>query len=106
MNQLDLLAPGKHKDMYERASAIIHNVEIENTIMQVFRAQPDREFESYHLFDIEVVRRFDATDCVGHILGRLARAGVLTAENRYFGSDHPDKPNYLGFTTVYKLRTS
>lgn len=101
MSQRDLFAIEYSRNQHERFRQIMENVEITNAIMQVFTADPDRTFKIWDITD--VVRRFDVSDCVGHILGRLARAGKITEEPQYFGSDHPAKPNYQGFSYLYKL---
>lgn len=104
MIQRDLFAIERPKNLHDRARELISSVEIENAIMQVFTAEPDRTFKVWHIID--AVRRFDAGDCAGHILGRLARAGRITEEPVYFGSDHPAKPNYQGFSYLYKLAST
>lgn len=54
----------------------------------------------------EALARHDIGGCLGHVLGRIARAGLLEEKKVYYGrgleADRPGSPDYQGFTCRWK----
>lgn len=50
----------------------------------------------------KAVDKHDIGACLGHVLGRIARAGGLEEKTIYLGTgigaEQPESPNYQGFT--------
>jgi hypothetical protein len=83
--------------MYEK----ICSIAVELDVMTIFNAKP-AEWLGWNDFR-PIIKKHDVSSCLGHILSRISRSGKTIEKNIYFGSDHPGKPNYLGYTCVYML---
>lgn len=77
------------------------SIEVEAAVMAVFETRSN-EWLRFSDFS-KLTAKYQISFCFGHVLGRLGRQGKITAKNIYWGSDHPGKPNYLGYDTVYML---
>lgn len=75
---------------------------IETVVMEAFQGRPNEwlRFSDFR----KTTEKYQIGFCFGHLLGRLTRQGKITAKKIYYGADHPGKPNYLGYDTVYMLQ--
>jgi hypothetical protein len=104
MNQLALFAPESasvRRPQLEITHEKICSSEVERDVMAIFTAKPT-EWLDWNDFR-SVIKKHEVSSCLGHILSRISGSGKTIDKNIYFGSDHPGKPNYLGFKCVYML---
>ena len=74
---------------------------VEAAVMAAFESRPNEwlRFSDFR----KIIEKYQISFCFGHVLGKLSRQGKIAAKNIYYGSDHPGKPNYIGYDTVYML---
>lgn len=86
--------------MWERA--FTQEVELE---ILAFAASRPTDWLSFSDFR-EALARHDISTCLGHVLGRIARAGLLEEKRVYLGrgleADRPGSPDYQGYTCRWK----
>lgn len=69
--------------------------------MAAFEGRPN---EGLRFSDFKkITEKYQISFCFGHVLGKLSRQGNITAKKIYYGSDHPGKPGYIGYDTMYML---
>lgn len=74
---------------------------VEAAVMAAFQGRPN-EWLRFRDFK-KITEKYQISFCFGHVLGKLSRQGKITAKNIYYGSDHPGKPGYIGYDTMYML---
>ena len=98
--QLLLLWEGpKPKPQKVDRFALAFSDEVSELLLKMAQNAPDRwlgvrDFASVGL-------EFDIRSYLGHALHQLVNRGLLQDRAVYFGSDHPSKPNYLGYANEY-----
>ena len=76
--------------------------EVEAAVMAAFE---DRSNQWLRFSDFrKITEKYQISFCFGHVLGHLSRQGKIVAKNINYGSDHPGKPNYIGYDTVYMFQ--
>ncbi|MFZ6801964.1 hypothetical protein [Undibacterium sp. Di24W] len=104
MSQLDLFPATPRKSGHELVNKLLSSAEIQKALMDLFKNQPNKVFGVSEIID--AVSEYKAGFCIGHILSRLEYQGKITSKKLYFGSDHPAKPNYQGFSFLYQLASN
>ncbi|WBS00256.1 hypothetical protein OU994_18210 [Pseudoduganella sp. SL102] len=108
MSQLELFAampatrraggmPRSVEAKWERARSL----EVRQAFLDVAMARPGEWIDGSDFYRTVAVP-LDIGCCWGHAMGAMARAGMLDERPRYFGSDHPSKGNYKGYTHEYR----
>lgn len=114
-HQLDLLAPpapvaapveaphrmGGMPRSVEAKWMLAQTVEVRQAFLDEAMKRPGEWIDGSRFYRT-VAQRFDIGCCWGHAMGAMARAGMLEVKNHYFGSDHPGKGNYKGYTHLYR----
>lgn len=74
---------------------------VEAAVLVAFEDRPNEwlRFSDFR----KITEKYQISFCFGHVLGKLSRQGKITAKNIYYGANHPGKPNYIGYDTVYML---
>lgn len=75
--------------------------EVKAELLAVYAAKPGEFLDTPAIR--HVIKKHDIGTWFGHVLHSLARDGKLESKDIYMGSDHPSKPNYQGYYTVYRI---
>jgi hypothetical protein len=76
-------------------------VDVRQAFLDVAIAQPGEWIDSSRFYRAVAIPQ-DIGCCWGHAMHAMVAAGMLEERPRYFGSDHPGKPNYQGHTNEYR----
>lgn len=100
MTQLSLFETPRRDDRVVRWE-LAFSSEVEAAVMAAFEGRSNEwlRFSDFR----KIAEKYQISFCFGHVLGKLSRQGKIAAKNIYYGSDHPGKPNYIGYDTVYML---
>jgi hypothetical protein len=100
MQQADLFPAPIRRRREDIIFEFAFSQEVQTAIMHILEVRPGcwLDWEDYR----PVMDKYEIGFCLGHVLSRMARVGLIQQKNVYFGSETVG-PDYLGFKSVYMI---